>query len=71
MNKEDLLKERIVKYKIERSEFPEGDKTHLIIRYSSTPHGYGYGRVFKGSYKDCKIELDKLNKRLEERNEQN
>lgn len=62
---------RIVKYKIERSEFPEEDKTHLIIMQSATEgQGFGgfcYKRVFKGSYKECKVELDRLNKLLEEK----
>jgi len=66
MNKEDLLKERVVKYKIEKSSFPEENKTHIIVMDSITPHGYGYGRVFKGTYQECKEELEKLNKKLEE-----
>ena len=61
--------EKTVKYKIEKSEFPEGDKTHLVVRYSATPHGYGYGRVFKGSYQECKKQLEILNKRLAEEKE--
>ena len=61
--------ERVVKYKIEKSDFPENGKTHLIIRYSATPHGYGYGRVFKGTYQECKDQLEILNKRLTEEKE--
>lgn len=60
---------RTVKYKIEKSDFPEGEKTHLVVRYSATPHGYGYGRVFKGTYQECKNQLEILNKRLTEEKE--
>lgn len=63
--------ERVIDYKIERSEFPEGDKTHLIIMHSASEgQGFGgfcYKRIFKGSYKECKVELDRLNKELEEK----
>ena len=58
--------ERIVGYKIEKSAFPEENKTHLIVRNCITPHGMGFGRVFKGTYKECQEELKKLNKKLEE-----
>lgn len=58
--------ERVKSYKIEKSAFPEENKTHIIVMTSVTPHGYGYGRVFKGTYKECQEQLEKLNKKLEE-----
>ena len=58
--------EREKSYKIEKSAFPEENKTHIIVMTSTTPHGYGYGRVFKGTYKECQEQLEKLNKKLEE-----
>lgn len=58
--------ERVKSYKIEKSAFPEENKTHIIVMTSITPHGYGYGRVFKGTYKECQEQLEKLNKKLEE-----
>ena len=63
--------EKTIKYKIEKSAFPEENKTHLIVRYSTTPYGYGYGRVFKGTYKECQQELERLNKKLEEKKNEN
>lgn len=42
-----------VKYKVERSKFPERNKTHLVFRYSVSSHGYNIKRVFKGTYKEC------------------
>lgn len=58
--------ERVKSYKIEKSAFPEENKTHIIVMTSITPHGYGYGRVFKGTYKECQEQLEILNKKLEE-----
>lgn len=43
----------MVKYKVEKSSFPEDNKTHLVVRYSYSTHGTGIGRVFKGTYKEC------------------
>lgn len=42
-----------VKYKVERSNYPEDNKTHLVVRYSVSSHGYNIQRVFKGTYKEC------------------
>ena len=63
--------ERVKSYKIEKSSFPEENKTHIIVMTSITPHGSGYGRVFKGTYKECQEELKKLNKKLEEQKNEN
>lgn len=42
------------KLKIEKSLFPEGKKTHLVVLYSLTEYGIGTKRIFKGSYDECK-----------------
>ena len=54
---------KYVKYKVERSKYPEGNKNHLVFRYSVSSHGYNIKRVFKGTYKECidkKKELEML-----------
>ncbi|MBO7080019.1 MAG: hypothetical protein J6W64_09455 [Bacilli bacterium] len=42
------------KLKIEKSLYPEGNKTHLVVLYSLTEYGIGTKRIFKGSYDECK-----------------
>ena len=54
-----------VKYKVERSKYPEDNKTHLVVRYSVSSHGYNIQRVFKGTYKEC------VNKKKELKNIKN
>lgn len=44
---------RKIKLKIEKSEFPDEEGTHLVVQYTATEHGYGYRRLFKGTYKEC------------------
>ena len=51
-----------VKYKVERSKFPERNKTHLVFRYSVSSHGYNIKRVFKGTYKECIEKARELNR---------
>lgn len=41
------------KYKVEKSMFPENEKTHLVVLYSMSEYGRNIQRVFKGRYKDC------------------
>ena len=50
-----------VKYKVERSKYPERNKTHLVFRYSVSSHGYNIKRVFKGTYKECIEKAKELN----------
>lgn len=45
--------DRKIKLKIEKSEFPDEEGTHLLVQYTATEHGYGYRRLFKGTYKEC------------------
>lgn len=42
------------KLKIEKSLYPEDNKTHLVVMYSHTKYGHGIQRLFKGTYKECK-----------------
>lgn len=57
--------EKNVKLKVEKSEFPDEEGTHLLVQHSVSNHGYGYRRLFKGTYKEC---LEKK-KELEGKNE--
>lgn len=41
------------KYKVEKSLFPEGEATYLVVAYSISEYGRNIQRVFKGRYKDC------------------
>lgn len=57
------------KLKIEKSLFPEGNKTHLVVLYSLTEYGIGTKRIFKGTYNECKeykkeLENDGRDKRV-------
>ena len=57
--------ERNVRLKVEKSEFPDEEGTHLVVMYSFTEHGLATKRLFKGSQKEC---LEKK-KELEGNNE--
>lgn len=57
---------RVKKYIIEKSNYPDETGTHLLIMHSSTEYGENYQRVFKGSYKECLLKKEKL-QRLEKR----
>ncbi len=45
--------DRTIKLKIEKSDFPDAEGTHLLVQYTSTEHGWGYRRLFKGTHKEC------------------
>ena len=40
---------------IKKSLFPEGNKTHIVVSRSESKRGICEGRVFKGTYNECKI----------------
>lgn len=42
-----------MKIKIEKSKYPEENKTHIVVKYTATKYGLSSGRIFKGSYKEC------------------
>lgn len=52
------------KYIIKKSLFPEGNKTHIVNGRALSKYGVSEGRVFKGTYEECKkfVELKKSNK---------
>lgn len=45
--------ERNVRLKVEKSQFPDEDGTHLVVMYSYTEHGLATRRLFKGSHSEC------------------
>lgn len=42
------------KYIIKKSLFPEENKTHVVIGHALSKYGVSEGRVFKGTYEECK-----------------
>ena len=40
---------------IRKSLFPEGNKTHIVVSRTESKRGICEGRVFKGTYNECKI----------------
>lgn len=44
---------RKISYKVEKSHFPEDNKTHLVVRYIESDMGFGCGRIFKGTFREC------------------
>ena len=40
---------------IKKSLFPEGNKTHIVVSRTESKRGCAEGRVFKGTYNECKI----------------
>lgn len=47
-------------YRIEKSKYPDTEGTHVIFRYYQTKYGFNAGRVFKGTYKQCKEKMEEL-----------
>lgn len=52
--------ERNVRLKVEKSEFPDEEGTHLVVMYSYTEHGLATKRLFKGSQKECMEKKNEL-----------
>lgn len=52
------------KYVIKKSLFPEGNKTHIVNGRALSKYGVCEGRVFKGTYEECKkfVEAKHANK---------
>lgn len=46
----------IREFKVEKSQFPEGDKKWLVVMYSKSEHGYNIQIVFKGTKAECEEE---------------
>lgn len=54
------------KLKVEKSLYPEEEKTHIVFLYSSSKCGVNCERIFKGTYKECEVykkRLENANKR--------
>lgn len=56
---------RKVNLRVEKSLYPEGENTHILVLESSTEHGWNFEGIFKGTKKEC---IEKK-KELEENNE--
>ena len=56
----------IDKYKIERSKEPDERGKYIVFHITKTLRGYNYQRVFKGDYKSCQNEKEKLEKEKKE-----
>lgn len=48
------------RYKIEASKEPNNDGNYVLFHEIETLRGYNYQRVFKGSYKECCKEKNRL-----------
>ena len=49
-------------YVVEPSNEPEGENKYIVVYESETEKGFGCGRVFKGTFKECHTLAKKLNK---------
>lgn len=56
----------IKEFKVEKSQFPEGKETHLVVIYSKSEHGINFQRVFKGTKAECEKEKNRLMKGLKD-----
>lgn len=43
----------MIKYKVEKSNYPEGSNKYLVVKYTTSKYGMNIQRVFKGTYKEC------------------
>lgn len=50
----------IDKLVISKSKQPEDNKTHILWHETKTLKGYGYKRIFKGTYLQCLNEKERL-----------
>lgn len=47
---------------VEPSKEPEGNKDYIVVYESETDKGFGCGRIFKGTEKECRKLAKELNK---------
>lgn len=52
----------IDKYKIEKSKYPNEHGNYILFHITKTLRGCNYQRVFKGNYKSCIEEKERLEK---------
>lgn len=50
------------KYVIKKSLYPEGNKTHIVNGRALSKYGVSEGRVFKGTYEECKKFIQRKDK---------
>lgn len=50
------------KYQVEPSKEPDDEGKYIVFHITKSLRGYNYQRVFKGSYKDCYKEKQRLEK---------
>ena len=51
------------KYKIEKSNEPNDEGTHIIVHETESLSGFNFQKVFKGSYQECCSKKKQLEKR--------
>ena len=56
-------------YVVEPSNEPEGEKKYIVVYESETEGGFGSGRIFKGTFRECQDLKNELNKGV--KNERN
>lgn len=59
-----------ITYKVQKSKYPDGINKYIVIYESESDHGYGCGRLFKGTQQQCKEykeELENESKRASKR----
>ncbi len=48
------------KYSICKSQYPKGEKTHIVISELFSDHGCCCGKVFQGTLEECKQRIKEL-----------
>lgn len=51
------------KYRVEKSREPNDEGTHIVLHETESLCGFGFQKVFKGSYKECCLKKKQLEKR--------
>lgn len=54
-------------YKVKKSNEPDEKGDYIVYYESISNHGYGWGKVFKGSYRECQEMAKELNEIIKER----
>ena len=60
-NKGVIMKRKL---RVEKSLYPEEEKTHILVLETETEHGGSIGRIFKGTRREC----FKRKKEMEDKN---
>lgn len=51
------------KYNICKSQYPTGEKTHIILLQTFTKQGCSCGKVYQGTLQECKEKIKELRKK--------